>query len=368
MGGPSLSRCAHESQFMRHIGTIPDLEKAQLFVDYLAALEIDAITESQGSEWAVWVRDEDALSQSREELKSFLADSGRSKFEEKAATVRAARKRAQDLLVRRADELARGPAPGSAQKNPGTAAGKNDETDSTGKVAENVVPPPVTMAEMTRRAPLTMIVIYVCTFVFLTSQFGSNMRSVSVESFAFCNPQRVNEPSWQDSEDGMQDIRRGEFWRMVTPSFLHFGLAHLGLNLFFLFHLGRLFEVRNNTMRMGIILLVCALVGNIGQYICDGWPLFGGMSGAVSGLLAYMSVRTVTTPNEGPKLAPVAVLMILLSIGLAGSMDQLDNDTRGNDVKIANWAQLFGVVAGGALAVALPKKDEAEVEVEPDAA
>ena len=111
---------------------------------------------------------------------------------------------------------------------------------------------------------------------------------------------------------------------------------------------------------MALILLVCAIVGNVGQYICDGWPLFGGLSGAVSGLLAYISVRMVIAPNEGPKIAPVAVLLILLSIGLAGSVDQLANDSIGNDIKIANWAQLFGVAAGGILAVVLPKKNEEE--------
>ena len=339
---------------MRHIGTIPDLEKAQLFIDYLAAKKIDAINDSQGSEWAIWVRDEDSLDQSRELLQNFLADPGQPEFEEKAAPIRAARKQAQELLIRRADEAVRG-----KSSREGQAATEADVDSASDTMATQ---PPLTMAEMTRQAPLTMTIIYICMFVFFTTQFGSNMRSISMTSFTFCNPHRVAEAAWQDSADGMVDIRQGEFWRLVTPSFLHFGMAHIGLNLFFLFQLGRLFEVRNNTVRMGLILLLCAIVGNIGQYLCDGWPLFGGLSGSISGLLAFISVRMVTKPDEGPKIAPVAVLMILLSIGLAGSVDQLANDTIGNDIKIANWAQLFGVVTGGILAVAMPKKDEVEAE------
>ena len=343
---------------MRHIGTIPDLEKAQLFVDYLAANKIDAINDSQGSEWAIWVRDEDSLAQSRELLQNFLVDPTQPEFEEKAAPIRAARKQAQELLIRKADAAVRGKSAGGVQSATETSASSAADATADSVATQQ----PLTMAQMTKRAPLTMTIIYICMFVFFTTQFGSNMRSISMESFAFCNPHRVNEAAWQDSADGMMDIRRGEFWRLVTPSFLHFGLAHIGLNLFFLFQLGRLFEVRNNTARMALILLLCAIAGNIGQYLCDGWPLFGGLSGAVSGLLAYISVRMVTKPNEGPKIAPLAVLMILLSIGLAGSVDQLANDTIGNDIKIANWAQLFGVVTGAILAVAMPKKAEVEAE------
>ena len=71
----------------------------------------------------------------------------------------------------------------------------------------------------------------------------------------------------------------------------------------------------------------------------------------------------IMAPEEnGPRIAPIAVLLILLSIGLAGSLDQLHNDSIGNDIKIANWAQFFGVITGGVLAAALPKHPEVDLD------
>ena len=70
-------------------------------------------------------------------------------------------------------------------------------------------------------------------------------------------------------------------------------------------------------------------------------------------------------PEESPRLAPISVLLILLTIGLAVSVDQLDNETIGNDVKIANWSQLFGVIAGSALAIVLPLLRREETEPDP---
>ena len=330
---------------MRQIGTIPRLEQAQLFADYLAALDIDAITEQQDSQWAIWVRDEDAREKAKEHLQSYLSDPDSPEFEKIAAPIQAARIRKQEELLRRADEAI------------------NNQAVRTENPSRVGLPAPrnMTFRQVARQAPLTVTIMLLCTLTWISSNMGQDLRSSSMESLSFCHPIRVQQPEWQVEEDGTQDIRRGELWRLVTPAFLHFGIAHLGLNVFFLFQLGWLFETKISTERMGLVVLASAIIGNVGQYVCDGWPIFGGLSGAVSGLVGYLSVRMIMAPEEdGPRITPIAVLLILLSIGLAGSIDQLANDSIGNDIKIANWAQFFGVITGGLLAAALPRKKAAE--------
>ena len=206
---------------MRHIGTIPRLDQAQLFADYLAANDIDAITEQQGGAWAIWVRDEDAREKSGEFLREFLASSDLSRYERDAAPIRAQRIQAQEQLLRRAE-----------------AAVKETDASQDSTLAGIELRRKLTFGQVANQAPLTVTIMLLCTFAWISSNRGQDLRSASMESLSFCSPHRIEQSDWAAHEDGAQDIRRGEFWRLVTPVFLHFGLAHLGLNLFFLFQLG----------------------------------------------------------------------------------------------------------------------------------
>jgi rhomboid protease GluP len=60
------------------------------------------------------------------------------------------------------------------------------------------------------------------------------------------------------------EVRQGEPWRLVTATFVHFGLIHLALNGLALLNLGRLVEP---WYRTGPFLAICLAIGGLGNLI-----------------------------------------------------------------------------------------------------
>lgn len=58
-------------------------------------------------------------------------------------------------------------------------------------------------------------------------------------------------------------IREGEWWRLVSPVFLHVGLSHLVVNSVTLLYIGRYIEEFFGHWRMVIIYFVSAFFGNL---------------------------------------------------------------------------------------------------------
>ena len=56
---------------------------------------------------------------------------------------------------------------------------------------------------------------------------------------------------------------RGEYWRLFTSLFLHFGIAHLGSNMLVLFALGTLLEKGLGHWRILLIYLLSGLGANL---------------------------------------------------------------------------------------------------------
>ncbi|MCP4913155.1 MAG: rhomboid family intramembrane serine protease [Oligoflexia bacterium] len=81
----------------------------------------------------------------------------------------------------------------------------------------------------------------------------------------------------------------GQWWRLITPSFLHFGFLHIVFNLMWLKTLGSIFEEVYKTKKFLIFFLVSAALSNILQFYVTGFK-FGGMSGFVYALLGFIWV------------------------------------------------------------------------------
>ena len=63
------------------------------------------------------------------------------------------------------------------------------------------------------------------------------------------------------------DVSQGTYWRLITATFIHFGLLHLVLNLFALLTLGRLLEPGYRT---GPFLAICLAIGGLGNLVGAG--------------------------------------------------------------------------------------------------
>ena len=100
-------------------------------------------------------------------------------------------------------------------------------------------------------------------------------------------------------------------WRWVTPIFVHYGVVHLLFNCAVVLELGRRVEAGTSSRGFLTLVLVLALVSNLGQYAVLPNPNFGGLSGVAYGLLGYVLARNRLTPDESCWQLPV---------GLAGSL------------------------------------------------
>ena len=84
----------------------------------------------------------------------------------------------------------------------------------------------------------------------------------------------------------------GEWYRLVTSGFLHFGVIHLAFNMLLLYQLGQLLERSLGRAKFGLLYAAGLLGGSFGAVIFTDNPfaVTGGASGAVFGLMAAAAV------------------------------------------------------------------------------
>jgi len=112
------------------------------------------------------------------------------------------------------------------------------------------------------------------------------------------------------SDVRLPEVIGGQFWRLLTPIFIHFGVLHLVFNLLWLRDLGSMIERLDGVARLLAFVLVSGVLSNLGQLYVDG-PFFGGMSGVVYGLLGYVWMRSRFSPGSGFVLHSQTVLFML---------------------------------------------------------
>jgi GlpG protein len=140
-----------------------------------------------------------------------------------------------------------------------------------------------------------------------------------------------------------------EFWRWLTPSFLHFSGLHLMLNMAWWWYLGGRLERKLGPVRLLEILIGTSVVACLVQfYWMDSY--FGGLSGVVFGLVGYYFIGGYCFKNKLLSIeAPFLVMMCLsLLLGFCGLMD----------VPVANGAHLGGLLAGMLLALLNRRRDK----------
>ena len=148
---------------------------------------------------------------------------------------------------------------------------------------------------------------------------------------------------------GANDLQFGDmglqYWRLVTPAFLHFGWLHIVFNSLWLWDLGSRLELLLGRVNLLLLVLVIAMVSNISQYYATGPSLFGGMSGVVFGLLGFSWVAPLLQPTW--RIQPPAAVMIFmvgwLLLCLFGIVEVLGFGA------IANGAHLGGLISGALL-------------------
>jgi membrane associated rhomboid family serine protease len=87
------------------------------------------------------------------------------------------------------------------------------------------------------------------------------------------------------------DLVHNEWWRLLTCCFLHFGLIHIGVNMYALYILGKSLEALWGPGRFLILYLLSGLGGSATAMLYDPGPaVLAGASGAIWGLMTSIAV------------------------------------------------------------------------------
>jgi len=81
-----------------------------------------------------------------------------------------------------------------------------------------------------------------------------------------------------------------EWYRLVTSGFMHYGIIHIGLNMYFLYILGPMLEPALGRVRFLLLYTASLLGGSLGVLVIDSGGLTAGASGAVFGLMSGAAV------------------------------------------------------------------------------
>jgi GlpG protein len=141
-------------------------------------------------------------------------------------------------------------------------------------------------------------------------------------------------------------LASGQWWRLVTPILIHFGIVHLAFNAAVVVEFGRRIERGAGSVPFLLLMLSIAIVSNIAQFALTRAPLFGGLSGVAYGLVAYVVVRGRFDRERiwyvNPSFAIAVVAMLLL---MSSGVTELFG------LRIANTAHWVGLVLGGVTAL-----------------
>lgn len=126
-------------------------------------------------------------------------------------------------------------------------------------------------------------------------------------------------------DTGLQAVFNGDYWRLLTPLFLHFGVAHIVFNMLWLWQLGGPLERRLGSLELLTLIVIVGSLSNMAQYLFDPATVFGGMSGVVYALLGYFWMQGRFNPRFGMALRqPIVVMMLIWFVvcwlGLVGNI------------------------------------------------
>lgn len=195
-------------------------------------------------------------------------------------------------------------------------------------------------AQALLRHPLTGLLLLVTLIVAGLTQLGDNLGAVRWFNFTDF---RI-EGDYAYFAPLAQTLDSGQWWRLLTPMFVHFGVLHLAMNGLWFWELGRRIEVRQGAVPLLLLSLSFGVVANLAQYVFGGPGIFGGLSGVLYGLLGHCWLYQKLAPDERYRLPRGVVVLMLawLLVCLSGIIDLASFGT----LSIANAAHVGGLVAG----------------------
>jgi membrane associated rhomboid family serine protease/cytochrome c-type biogenesis protein CcmH/NrfG len=139
----------------------------------------------------------------------------------------------------------------------------------------------------------------------------------------------------------------GQWWRILTSTFVHFGIIHIAFNMWCLWDLGRALERFMGRKGFVLIYLLSGLASSLTSIAWNPWRVSAGASGAIFGVAGafvsylYLKKTFIDQTLARQKLKSLAIFIgYNLLYGIRGGVD--------------NSAHLGGLVAGLILGALVP--------------
>jgi membrane associated rhomboid family serine protease len=130
-------------------------------------------------------------------------------------------------------------------------------------------------------------------------------------------------------------VAQGAYWQLITSTFTHFEILHIGMNMIGLWIFGAFLERELGRWRFLALYLVSGIVGSVGVYlVADPGVAAFGASGSVFGLFAAAFIVLLRLRREFTQLIVLLVLNLVISFTVP---------------HIAWQAHIGGLLAGGAV-------------------
>lgn len=264
---------------MRLLLVLDDARRAQSFVDYMTATGLCCEqTLDDQQRVSIWLLDESQQLQAEAEVARFVAEPWHARYQEAAWLY----------------------------GDPNTQFAS---TPDQGRTLRHW---------LRRSGPLNVSVLLVCILVYVGKAVGLPVLA------------------WLTFPAQLSQLVGLEFWRAFTPALLHFDIQHLVFNLFWWWYLAAMVEREQGAGRLLLILLLASALPNFMQFFVSG-PHFGGLSGVVYALLAYVWLSGRLNP-AGRLSLPDGMAVLMLIWLVLGFMGVLGN--------VANLAHLGGGLIG----------------------
>lgn len=164
------------------------------------------------------------------------------------------------------------------------------------------------LSSLTSRPVVTLALIAINAAIFLPSLAGggdlTRGGNALADDFALFGPA----------------VAAGEWWRLVTSGFLHYGLIHVGFNMVLLYQLGSMLEPTLGRARFAALYAASLLAGSFGALLLQPDALTAGASGAVYGLMgaAVIGMRRRGVDPMQSGLGGLLAINLLLTFVIPG--------------------------------------------------
>lgn len=180
-----------------------------------------------------------------------------------------------------------------------------------------------------KKMVITPILILLCVVVFIAMYIWGNGSENTLTLIMFGANNRYL-------------VQQGEIWRLVTSMFLHIGIAHLLVNMYSLYIIGRQLEGFLGKIKYLIVYLGSGILGSLLSIVVHS-SISAGASGAIFGLLGSLlyfgyHYRLYLGTVLKTQVIPIIVINLLIGFLVPG---------------IDNFAHIGGLVGGYLITMAL---------------